>query len=70
MSSRKIWPVMLAATLLMAGVPFTADAAISVTYQYDSQGRVSQAVYVNGAATRTVTYTYDATGNWSSVVSH
>ena len=70
MSSRAVWPALLAVALLGAGISFAANAAISVTYQYDSQGRVSQAVYVNGATTRTVAYTYDAAGNWSSVVSH
>lgn len=69
MSKRRIWSAVLAMAFLVLGIPFAASAAISVTYQYDSQGRVSQAVYVNGATTRTVTYTYDAAGNWSSVIS-
>jgi hypothetical protein len=48
---------------------FTVTPPVSVTYSYDSQGRLSIATYVaaNGAAT-TVTYSYDAAGNRTSVV--
>lgn len=59
-----------AAVFVALAFPVVASAAISVTYTYDSQGRVHTAVYVNGATTRTVTYSYDAAGNRSSVVAN
>lgn len=44
----------------------------SVSYTYDSQGRVATAIYVVNTTptptTRTVTYTYDTAGNVKSVV--
>ena len=67
---KRKFQVALSAATLLAGTPLAASAAISVTYTSDSQGRVHTAVYVNGAATRTVTYTYDAAGNRSSVVAN
>jgi uncharacterized protein RhaS with RHS repeats len=44
-----------------------AMAATTVSYTYDSQGRLTSVTYV-GTATHTVTYTYDAAGNRTSVV--
>ena len=48
---------------------FTVTQPVSVSYTYDSQGRLSTATYVlaSGAVT-TVTYTYDAAGNRTTVV--
>ena len=40
----------------------------SVTYTYDSQGRVYQAQYSTSSGTITVTYSYDSAGNRTSVV--
>jgi hypothetical protein len=48
-----------------------ANAATNtVTYTYDSQGRLATAVYVSGTTTRTVTYNYDAAGNRTTVVTN
>jgi hypothetical protein len=48
---------------------FTVAQPISVSYTYDSQGRLSTAIYIlAGGAARTVTYTYDAAGNRTTVV--
>ncbi|HUB78368.1 MAG TPA: hypothetical protein VMB03_06205 [Bryobacteraceae bacterium] len=48
---------------------FTVTAPVSVSYTYDSQGRLATATYVSGTGTTTVvTYTYDAAGNRTSVV--
>jgi len=41
----------------------------SVTYTYDSQGRLATATYASSSGTVTVTYSYDAAGNRTSVVS-
>jgi hypothetical protein len=48
---------------------FTVTVPVSVSYTYDSQGRLSTATYVlaSGGVT-TVTYTYDAAGNRTMVV--
>jgi len=40
----------------------------SVTYTYDSLGRVYQAQYTTSSGTITVTYSYDSAGNRTSVV--
>jgi YD repeat-containing protein len=48
----------LAASLLIAG------GANAITYAYDSQGRVIEVVYDNGAA---IIYAYDAAGNRTTV---
>ena len=45
-----------------------ASAAGSITYTYDSQGRIYTAVYVVGTTTITETYSYDPAGNRTSVV--
>ena len=48
---------------------FTVTPPVSVTYAYDSQGRVVTATYtLASGATTVVTYTYDAAGNRTSVV--
>ncbi len=55
-------------TLLAVALHFApATAATSVSYTYDSQGRLTSVTYV-GTVTHTVTYTYDAAGNRTSVV--
>jgi YD repeat-containing protein len=48
---------------------FTVTQPVSVSYTYDSQGRLSTATYVlaSGAVT-TIAYTYDAAGNRTAVV--
>jgi hypothetical protein len=48
---------------------FTVTQPVSVSYTYDSQGRLSTATYVlaSGGVT-TITYTYDAAGNRTMVV--
>jgi hypothetical protein len=48
---------------------FTVTQPVSVSYTYDSQGRLSTGTYVlAGGAVTTVTYTYDAAGNRTAVV--
>lgn len=48
---------------------FTVTQPVSVSYTYDSQGRLATATYISGTGTSTVvTYTYDAAGNRTSVV--
>lgn len=44
------------------------NSASSVTYTYDSQGRVYTAKYTTPNGTITVTYSYDSAGNRTSVV--
>jgi YD repeat-containing protein len=46
---------------------FTVSPPASVSYPYDSQGRLATATYV-GATSITVTYSYDAAGNRTTVV--
>ena len=45
-----------------------AQAAGSITYTYDSQGRIYTAVYMVGTNIITETYSYDPAGNRTSVV--
>jgi hypothetical protein len=48
---------------------FTVTLPSTVTYTYDSQGRLATATYTSGTgAVRAVTYSYDAAGNRTSVV--
>ena len=48
---------------------FTVTQPVSVSYTYDSQGRLATTTYISGTGTSTtVTYTYDAAGNRMSVV--
>lgn len=54
----------LAMALLLTGHPALAG---SVSYSYDTLGRVSAVIYNNGSSTTTITYTYDAAGNRTSV---
>jgi len=50
---------------------FTVTLPVSVSYTYDSQGRIATASYLLASgATTTVTYAYDAAGNRTSVVAH
>ncbi len=53
---------------LASGFTVTAGTANSVSYTYDSQGRVVKAVYTTPTGTVTVTYNYDAAGNRTQVV--
>ena len=46
----------------------TAPATGSVTYTYDSQGRLASATYTSPTGSVTVTYSYDAAGNRTAVV--
>ena len=57
----------LAAATALAALPCAASATanVSVTYAYDTHGRVIGAIYSNGV---TITYTYDAAGNRTSQV--
>jgi YD repeat-containing protein len=56
-------------SLLMAGIVWLGAAvpavAVTVSYTYDSLGRVTQVTYDNGT---TITYVYDAAGNRTSQV--
>jgi hypothetical protein len=48
---------------------FTVTQPVSVSYMYDSQGRLSTASYTSAVGgVTTVTYTYDAAGNRTAVV--
>jgi YD repeat-containing protein len=48
---------------------FTVTQPVSVSYTYDSQGRLATTAYIQASgATITVTYTYDAAGNRTVVV--
>ena len=40
----------------------------SVSYGYDTLGRLASAVFSNGNSTTSITYSYDAAGNRASVV--
>ena len=46
----------------------TAATPSSVTYTYDSQGRLATATYASSTGSVKVTYNYDAAGNRTSVV--
>jgi len=59
----------VAACAALFALPLAVQAASTVDYTYDPLGRVTKAVYNDGARTTTVTYNYDATGNRASVVS-
>lgn len=54
-----IFVLFVAATQVHAG---------SVSYTYDSLGRMATVTYNNGTTTTTITYSYDAAGNRTSVV--
>jgi hypothetical protein len=61
------------ATTLTASLAnaFTVTQPLSVSYTYDSQGRIATASYILATGgTTTVTYSYDAAGNRTSVVAH
>jgi hypothetical protein len=48
---------------------FTVTIPVSVSYTYDSQGRLSTATYISATGASTlVTYSYDSAGNRTSVV--
>jgi len=46
----------------------TSSGPASVSYTYDSQGRLSTATYTTPTGTVTITYSYDSAGNRTSVV--
>jgi YD repeat-containing protein len=50
--------VLLAAMMLLSGIPLSVNAA--TTYSYDSLNRLSQTTYSDGTV---ITYAYDAAGN-------
>jgi YD repeat-containing protein len=64
---------MRAAGALRAGVFLLAmwcaqsAPAGTVSYSYDSLGRVTTVVYSDGTTTKTIRYSYDANGNRTSV---
>ena len=55
----------LLVALLVASAPGHAG---TVSYTYDSLGRVTRVVYTVGSTTTTTTYSYDAAGNRTSKV--
>jgi YD repeat-containing protein len=57
----------LALVFLGAVLHISPAAATTVSYTYDSQGRVTSVTYV-GTTTHTITYSYDAAGNRTTVV--
>ncbi|MNN95524.1 RHS Repeat protein [compost metagenome] len=57
--------IFLIVGLLLCGPNASAG---SVSYAYDSLGRVKQVVYIDGSKTTTIDYSYDAAGNRTSVV--
>jgi uncharacterized protein RhaS with RHS repeats len=56
------------AATLNSGFTVTAGTPSSVTYTYDSQGRLSTATYTSPTGSVTVMYSYDAAGNRTAVV--
>jgi uncharacterized protein RhaS with RHS repeats len=57
----------LALAFLALALHVAPAAATTVSYTYDSQGRVTSVTYV-GTTTHTITYSYDAAGNRTTVV--
>ncbi|MPV68715.1 MULTISPECIES: RHS repeat domain-containing protein [unclassified Burkholderia] len=55
------------ATALALLLASAAASSGSISYTYDSLGRLTKAVFNNGSSTTTVTYNYDAAGNRTSV---
>ena len=53
----------LALMLMSIGLCFSIEASASVSFTYDSQGRVRTAIYDNGLC---IAYSYDAAGNRTS----
>ncbi|MCY1393049.1 RHS Repeat protein [compost metagenome] len=67
--SRSIVCSVLACVLSLGALAIQAPAwAGSVSYSYDTLGRVKQVVYNDGSKTTTIVYNYDAAGNRTSVV--
>ena len=68
-SDRHMLARMLSRTVLAACLCTVALAvhAGSVSYSYDTLGRLASAVYSDGTSTTTITYSYDAAGNRTSV---
>jgi YD repeat-containing protein len=56
----------LAFVLLTAAAPFMAHAG-SVSYTYDTLGRLAKVIYDDGKAATTIAFSYDAAGNRTSV---
>ena len=65
--SRILCRTVLAACLCGAALAGQPAHAGSVSYSYDTLGRLASAVYSDGSATTTITYSYDAAGNRMSV---
>ncbi|MDA8050797.1 MAG: RHS repeat protein [Rhodospirillales bacterium] len=51
----------LLTVLANVGLLAVAAHAVTITYSYDSFGRIDQVTYGDGTV---VTYTYDTAGNW------
>lgn len=54
--------------MLALGAGPAMAASPTVSYRYDSRGRVATATYVSGSTTTTETHSYDNAGNRTSVV--
>jgi YD repeat-containing protein len=54
--------------VFLASVGSAQAAGSTVSYTYDSQGRLVTATYVSGSTTTVVAYNYDAAGNRTTVV--
>ena len=65
--SRLLCRAVLAACLCGAALASHPAHAGSVSFSYDTPGRLASAVYSDGSATTTITYSYDAAGNRTSV---
>lgn len=58
---------LLAAAAIVAALWAETAAAETVTYAYDSLGRLTSATYIEGGVTKTITYAYDLAGNRTQV---
>jgi YD repeat-containing protein len=56
----------LAFVAFAAAAPFMAHAG-SVSYTYDTLGRLAKVIYNDGKTATTIAYSYDAAGNRTSV---
>jgi YD repeat-containing protein len=52
---------------VLLALPLTCAWAGSINYSYDSLGRLTKAVYVDGTTVTTLNYGYDDAGNWTAV---
>ncbi len=62
---------LLAIAMILLSAPAFAGSSMSMSYTYDSQGRLASVTYnttfTTGAVIATTTYSYDAAGNRTSV---